>query len=324
MRLRLTLPGTVLLATVVALAGCTRDEPAWPAGDSPKVIASFAPIYCFAVNVAGPDAVVKPLMTTQGPHHFGDTRTEARLFADANLVFVNGLGLDNKPVERMAAASRNRKLKLVNLGAGLDAKKLLEASECGCHHEDGEGHDHDHDAPDPHVWLNPDYAAQFANSIRDNLKEAAPAHAADFDRRAAEFSARMEKLKAEGIEKLKGKTERSFVTFHGALGYFAQAFDLKIADVVQKVPGKEPTAKELEALVASCRKNNVRVIAVEPQYTSQTSAKRIVEELKLKGVADPVLVEIDPLETATDADLNAGWYESRMRANLDALAGVLK
>ena len=156
--------------------------------------------------------------------------------------------------------------------------------------------------------------------IRDALKEYDPAHAADYDRRAAEYVARLRKIEADGKEMLKDKKNRRFVTFHGSLTYFAKTFDLEIADIIQKVPGQEPTAKELTKLVEACKANKVRVIAVEPQYSGQSSAQRILDELKRQGVEDPVLVEIDPLETAQDADLSAEWYETKMCENLKKLA----
>ena len=48
------------------------------------------------------------------------------------------------------------------------------------------------------------------------------------------------------------------------------------------------------------------------------------KELIAKGVADPVLVEFDPLETVKPEDLKLDWYEKKMRENLDALAKAMK
>ena len=46
--------------------------------------------------------------------------------------------------------------------------------------------------------------------------------------------------------------------------------------------------------------------------------------MRHKKVPDPVLVEFDPLETVTPDELTADWYETRMRANLEALAKAMK
>jgi ABC-type Zn uptake system ZnuABC Zn-binding protein ZnuA len=315
-----------LLATL-PLAGCGSPGPAWPNKPGPKVVASFPPIYCFALNVAGDDAAVRTVMSNQGPHHFDPQLSDAQLLRGADLFFINGLGLDEKVAAKLKGMSGNPNLEVIELGEKIDPKLLAES--CGCEHDHGdahdEKHDHDHDhATDPHVWLGLDLAEIEVNGIRDGLKQADPAHAAEYDRRAAEYVARLKKLEADGRAMLKDKKERKFVTFHGSLTYFARSFGLEIAAVIQKVPGKEPTGKELEALVKACVENKVRVIAVEPQYSGQSSAQRILTELKNRGVENPVLVEIDPMETAPESDLTPGWYEAKMRANLEQLAGALK
>lgn len=317
---------TLTLFCLAALAGCQRSDPSWGDGPTPRVAVSFAPIYCFAQNVAGPDATVKPILTNQGPHHFDPKVSDAKLLAGANLFVINGLGLEDRAAEKMVKAAGNKGLQLVKLGDKLDEKLLLEGGHEGHDHGHDHGHAHDHDGHhhDPHVWLGLDQSVEMVNGLRDALKAAAPAKAAEYDRRAAEYVAKLEQLKADGVAMLKDKTERKFVTFHESLGYFANTFGLEVADVIEKTPGREPTAKQLDALVKTCLEKKVRVIAVEPQYTAQSIAARLKEELELKGVKDVVLVEIDPLETANEADLKPDWYETRMRANLKALADALK
>lgn len=315
---RLLLPLAAIIAA--AIAGCGGAGPDWP-NKSPKVVASFPPLYCFALNVAGDDAAVKTAMTAEGPHHFDPKASDARLLRRADLFFINGLGLDEGPAEKMRNGSGNPRLTVVNLGERIDPKELEE--NCNCHHDHAGQHVHDH-AVDPHVWLGLDLAVKQVEGIRDGLKAADPAHADGYGRRAADYAARLRKLEADGKAMLAGKKDRKFVSFHGSLAYFARAFDLDVAEVIEKVPGQEPTGEELKAIVEACKENGVRVIAVEPQYTSQSAAKRILDELRRKGVPDPALVEIDPLETAREQDLSAGWYEAKMRANLEALAGALK
>ncbi len=320
-----TLLASLPVAVLGLVLGCSSEPAADGWGDTagkPRVIASFAPIWCFAENVAGPDAVVKPLMTGQGPHHFDGTATQARLFQKADLVLVNGLGLDDKRVKKLADASRNKNLKVIDLGGKIDPKTLLESDGCPCGHDHGDDDGHDHGGVDPHVWLGPDQAVKMVEGIRDALKAADPAHAAGYDGRAAAYIAKLTALKDEGKALLKDKTDRKLVTFHGSQNYFANAFGLKIAGVVQSTPGKEPSAKELDALVAACSKDKVRVIAVEPQYASKSAAERIVAHLK--GVPDPVVIALDPLETASESELTADWYVAKMRANLAELAKAMR
>lgn len=307
-----------------ALPGCGGGDDGWPKDRSgPKVVVSFAPLYCFAVNVAGDDAVVRNLLTTTGPHHFNPTDQDARILRRADVFFVNGLGLEGDKPERMKKGSGNRSLKVVELGGRIPESNLCEGS---CTHDHGDDHHaHDH-GTDPHVWLSPDQAKYLVGGIADELGKLDAAHADGYKRRAAEYAGRLDTLKAECKKLLDGKKDRRLVTFHDSMAYFAKSFDVEIAGVLQKNPGSEPTGKELEKLIAICTNPTapVRVVCVEPQYSNSNAGTKLVQILREKGVADPVLVELDPLETVPPDQLTPDWYEKKMLANVRALAEKMK
>jgi ABC-type Zn uptake system ZnuABC Zn-binding protein ZnuA len=315
----------VAFGLLFTVPGCSPSDDGWPKDHAgPKVVVSFAPLYCFAANVAGDDAVVRTLLTNAGPHHFNPSDKDARLLRRADLFFVNGLDLEGSKPLNMKKGSGNKNLKIIELGAKIPEDKLCEGS-C-CHdHGDGEPHDHSH-GKDPHIWLSPDYAILMVEGIRDELKTADPAHAANYDRRATEYIAKLKKLKDDGLAMLKDKKDRKLVTFHDSMAYFAKSFNLDIVGVVQKNPGSEPNDQQLKKLIAICSnpENPVRVICTEPQYSNSNAGTELVKTLQHKGVADAVLVELDPLETVAPEQLNAEWYETKMRANIAAIAGHLK
>lgn len=318
---RLLRPAAALALAVALLPGCGSGDSGWPDRPGPKVVVSFAPIYCFAVNVAGDAAVVRNMMTGSGPHHFNPTDVEARMVRGADLFLINGLGLDDRQADVIRKSSRNRGLKVIPLGEAIPEGRRLQGA---CTHDHGHDHDHDH-GTDPHVWLAPDRAAAMVEAVRDRLKEADPAHAADYDRRAAEYVVKLRQLHSDGLHLLDGKTDRNLVSFHDSLAYFADAFALKVVGVVQKTPGQEPNDDELRKLREVCAGTpKVRLIAVEPQYSTVTSAEGILRELRRKGVPDAAMVEIDPLETCRAEDLTPDWYERKMRQNLRNLADKMK
>lgn len=320
---RWTLLAVAASAAAVSLPGCEKGDDGWPKDRSgPKVVVSFAPLYCFAVNVAGDDAVVRNLLTTTGPHHFNPTDKDARLLRRADVFFVNGLGLEGDKPDRMKKGSGNRNLKVVELGGRIPAGNLCEGS---CTHDHGDGDHHDH-GKDPHVWLSLDQAVYLIEGIRDELKAADPAHGEGYARRATEYVTKLQNLKSECRKLLEGKKDKRLVTFHDSMAYFAKCFDVEIVGVLQKNPGSEPTGKELEKLIALCTNpaNPVRVVCVEPQYVNSNAGTELVKILKDKGVADPVLVELDPLETVPPDQLTADWYEKKMLANVRALAEKMK
>ena len=320
-RPRLLVAPAVVLAAVLPFVGCRGNVDPWAGSTGPKVVASFAPIASLAQAVAGPDATVKPVMTTQGPHTFDFTHAEAGVVRGADLFLINGLGLDDKVAAKLQEAAGPKSPKLVNLGSLVPELDLV----AGEHdHDHGEkGHKHDHKT-DPHVWLGLDHAVTYVNAVRDELKLLDPVHAAGYDGRAAASVASLAKLKAEGQATFKGKADKKFVAFHESLAYFAGTFDLEVAAVIQPDPGSEPTAARMQKLVDDCVKEKVRVIAVEPQFSASQSAARLKDELTRRGVAGAVVIVIDPMETAEPEALNAGWYEAKMRSNIDALAAALK
>ncbi|HEY3788643.1 MAG TPA: metal ABC transporter substrate-binding protein [Urbifossiella sp.] len=317
----------VLVASIPFLGiGCGggKDDN-WDHGRSgPKVVVSFAPIYCFAANVAGGDAQVKNVMTSTGPHDFNPTDKEARLLQNADFFFINGLGLDDALADTIKRGSGNKKLKVVDLGSLIPDDKLLTGEDHDhaghAHHH----HGHDHGNHDPHIWLSPEMARLMTEGIRDELKAADGANAAKYEARSAEYVAKLNALQADGVAMLKAKKDRKLVTFHESLGYFAKAFDLEVAGVVEKKPGVEPNINETNELIKMCLEKKVRLIAVEPQYGSNTSAKAILDSLRRAGIADAALVEIDPLETVPPSALTPEWYEQKMRSNLEALRDAMK
>jgi zinc transport system substrate-binding protein len=323
MTLRPWLAGAgLLLALAVPLAGCkTKQENPW-SGPGPRVLTSFPPVYCLAASVAGPDATVQVIMTERGPHDHEYSPTDAVKLEGATLFFINGLGLDDTVAKKMIDGSSNKQVKLVELGEGLP-KDLLKEMECDHDHE---GHDHKHEhGADPHVWLGIPQLVKMTERVRDELSAADPAHAAGYAQRAQETAARFQKLQDDGKAMLKGKTERRLISFHESLGYFAKSFDLEIVASVEPKAGVEPTTPWLKKVIETSKQKRVRVIATEPQYSSNTSAETVLRELRR---ANPELgaefVVIDPVETAPAADLKPDYLERKLRENLERLAATLK
>ncbi|CAN5342222.1 N/A [soil metagenome] len=312
---------------IALLVGCNANsggisENTWGDAKSPKVICTFAPIQCFAINVVGDHGTVKGILSTQGPHHADPPANQARLLSQADVFFSNGLKVDDSVVRKMTDAMGKTGVKATKLGGSIPPSLLLEGT-CSCC-KDEEGSDHgDHKEIDGHVWLGIDQAKVMVETMATTL-DTREGKTANYSNAAKVYIDKLDKLQADGKAMLKDKKERTILPFHGSLRYFAKSFDLELIDPIQDVPGQEPTAKQLDAIVAKCLKNKVRVIAVEPQYGASNSAKTVLNELKRRGMTDAELVVIDPLETATDGEMNADWYVTKMRANLEALAKVLK
>jgi ABC-type Zn uptake system ZnuABC Zn-binding protein ZnuA len=117
--------------------------------------------------------------------------------------------------------------------------------------------------------------------------------------------------------------DKKLLSFHESLNYFAADFGLDVVGYIEPGPGMEPSTSRYADIVKMCKNQHIRVIAVEPQYPTR-AAENVKAELKKRGAGDVSIVEIDPLETATAADLtDPDWYTKKMTENIDKLADEL-
>jgi zinc transport system substrate-binding protein len=327
-----------LLATWLALTGgCHKAEDPW-AGAKPgqlKVLVSFAPLACFAEGVGGKDAIVKPLLTATGPHDHEPSAAEAHLAAGADLFLINGLELD-EPMTAVAKNSRNDKLQIIEVAevALPDAMRLKmddddhkqdkkDEKKDAAKQDHKHDHDHGHGEWDPHAWLGIEQAIRMVETIRDAFKKADSAHAEGYDRRAAEYIEKLKQLQVEGKKLLEGKTNRKLIASHESLRYFCKSFDLDLVDSIQPRPGVEADGGKMAELVKACKEKDVKVIAFEPQY-KKNNAQTLADTMANTHKLEVSVIEIDPLETAPAADLNADYYFTVMRRNLETLAKHMK
>ncbi|MFN4261598.1 MAG: metal ABC transporter substrate-binding protein [Gemmataceae bacterium] len=317
-----------LTALMTSGCGSAPDDP-WPDKPGPRVLVSFAPLASLAANVAGDDASVLCLLSTTGPHHFSPTPHDVSKLQRADLFLINGLGMDDRFCTKLRDSCGNKKLTMVKLGEAIPTSQLRRYDEAGhdAHHEHGPGCCH-HGEYDPHVWLGIPEAILMVKAIRDELKQIDSAHASGYDQRAEATIARLRQLQEDGMTALQDKKDKNLLTFHDSLHYFARTFGLNVVDSIEPRAGEEPSSAKLTQLVDTCLKHHVRVLAVEPQYPKNTSAKALLDEIRKKGLTDAVFVEVDPLETATFEELAPDqlprYYETKMRANIQALANHLR
>ena len=317
--------GVLAVATLaVPLVGCkvrdTSPQPGSP--DGVKVAVTFPALYSLAANVVGDTGTVTSVKSTQGAHGSEVTVKELEAVGSADVLFVNGLGLDDEFAKKLAASSPNKSLSVVKLGDRLKHKYLLHGAGCTCE-DDAHKPEEDEDAHDPHVWMGLDRAVQMVDTIVKELSDKYPPHKDAFYANGEAYKTKLKAIKADGVKAVEGtKPEgRKMVTAHGSMAYFADTFKITVVDTVQKSAGREPNKKQLDELVEKCKKEGVKVIASEPQFSKLGGVTTLADELKRLGMSTTV-IELDNMESATPADLKPDWYETKMRANIAAIQGV--
>jgi zinc transport system substrate-binding protein len=316
------------------LVSCGKTPNFWVEAkpNQKKILVSFPPLYAFTHAVAGDDAYVLCMLTTQGPHDYDGAPTDLFKVNKADLFIYNGLTLDDQFVDKMKLNHKNQALVMLNVGAVLEKKHdqkkddhlLLEGVQ---EHDHGDGEKHKHGEHDPHVWLGPKQAIEMTTIIAAKLAEIDPAKKKGYEERAGKFIDELKDLEKYGKAAFKAKKNKKIITMHEAFDYFADAFDVKIVETIQKKPGMDPDSVSRAKLAKLCRdKDGPRVIAVEPQY-SRAQADALQTTLKQDGI-DVEIVTLDPLETADIPsgkmfNPDPGYYLKKMRENIDTLSKAL-
>jgi zinc transport system substrate-binding protein len=213
--------------------------------------------------------------------------------AAARVYFRIGVPFEKQVVAKVASTLKD--LNIVDIRAGIELRDMEGKEEhepAGQEREHGHGHDEEadhHHQPgeqDPHVWMNPRLVKIQARTICTELSRLDPAHQADYAANLATFEAALDDVDREIAVTLAPLKGREFFVFHPAYGYFADAYGLKQTAI--EAGGRQPTAKQLAALIQRAKDAHVRLIFVQPQF-NRSNAETIAREI---GGA---VVPLDPL-----------------------------
>ncbi|HEX7858843.1 MAG TPA: metal ABC transporter substrate-binding protein [Verrucomicrobiae bacterium] len=274
-----------------------------------RVVTTFLPGYNVAANVAGDLATVENLLPGNvGLHDYQLSPSELRKLNSADLILLNGLGLETFMERAVRSGGAGLEKKIATITAGLHGELIHGHAP---HAREEEGHDHNHD---PHVWLDPNLMAHCVTNVLRALQKADAKNAEGYARNASAYVAKLEALDAELKQKLGPVNDTPFITYHNAFGYFVRRYGLKLAGVVERVPEIPPSTRERAELQKTIREKKVKALFSEPGANSPL-AKSIAQDTGIR------LGELDPLETG---ELNATSYERGMRKNAEALVKGLQ
>ena len=287
----------LLLAFAVAAAGlaaCGSDE----AADDGRlrIVTSTGFLADMARNVAGERAAVTSLIpSATDPHVFQPTPSHLRETAGADLVVLNGAGLESQLADMLREAGGDAPV--IEAAAGLEPR-TPQPGEPAHEHENGDGDDAHDDEADPHFWLDPMLAVSYVTTIRDALIEVDPAGAEEYERNAEAYIAELNELDrwiAAQVETI-APGDRQLVMNHVSHGYFADRYGLRIVGAV--IPGvssgETPSARDLAELVATVRATGVKAIFVDigedpglARQIAEETGVEVVDDLRVHSLSEP-------------------------------------
>lgn len=327
-----------ILCVLLTLVGCSGGATSAPSGN-PRVAVSIFPLYDIARRIGGERLdVVCILPPGQSEHGYDPSPREMARISGSRMAIVVGLEMDEWAERIVRGAASGAEPEIVRLGPSLDPRRLsahevgleLESGHGGGHeddddHNEGGHHDDDHDehaehhdehhhhgGVDPHFWLDPVRMQRAATQIAAAFSRLDPEGAAGFDERARQVRESLAALHAELQGRARAWGDRPIVTFHGSFGYFAERYGVRIAAVIEPFPGREPTPRYMQDVLAAISASHAAALFSEPQLDPRPA--RVIA-----GQAGVPLHSLDPI--GGTGELTS--YEALLRANAATLTTAL-
>ena len=217
-----------------------------PSGAAVRAVTSLELFADMVRNVGGDRVEVKALLPSGAdPHTFELAPSRAADIARADVVFVNGLGLEGNLLD---VVQQNAGGVVVELSDGLETL-----------------------SNNPHLWLDVRLAARYVEKIRDALAARDPAGRATYEASATAYLEQLGNLDREMEATVQAipSERRKLVTFHDAFRYLAARYGLGVVAVVVPSPGQEPSARDVAELTDTLRSERVPAVFQEPQFNNK-------------------------------------------------------
>lgn len=332
---------TITAVAALALTSCSAASDGGSGGeqgDRLNVVVTTTQLADFTAEIGGDDIELTSLLTPgSSAHHFDPTPADLLSLGQADVLIVNGAGLDEFVDSAIDASGFSGTLVDASAGLDLDTARAItaetlagqnhegeheyidthghahggeegaaepqsagsEGSESGETGEEDHDHDHDHDHEhgdlNPHLWTSPRFAQGMVQQIADELAMIDPAHGDGYYERAGAYNAKLVTLDewiAVQFARVPAE-DRVLVTGHDSLRYYLH--DYGIAYAGSLLPSfednAEPSAAEIDSLVAAIKNSGVKAIFVESSLSPKL-AQTVAQEAGVAVVdADSLYVD---------------------------------
>jgi len=258
--------------------GCSRKEPsrAPDAAQKLKVVTTVAPITSIVENVAGDKADIAGIIPEGiNSHTFEPAPSDSKLLSKADIIIFNGLDLET-PTVKLAQANLKQGAAIYSLGDKTikEDQYIYDFS-----FPKEQGH------PNPHLWLNPEYAMRYAALARDELILLDPKNKRSYETNSAQFIKKLEALDQaikDGIQTIP-PGQRRLLTYHDSWPYFARRYGFQVIGAVQPSDFADPSPREVIRLIEQIRKEKVPAVFGSEVFPSPVLAQ-IAREAKSRYI----------------------------------------
>ena len=127
-----------------------------------------------------------------------------------------------------------------------------------------------HPQGNPHYWLDPDNGRRVAQAVQGRLAQLQPADAAYFVQRYSDFDRRLAEAEKRWDASMAPWRGTKIVTYHRSWPNFCERFGLDVIGYVEPKPGIPPPPRHIFELIATMKREGVKLLLVEPYFDEKT------------------------------------------------------
>ncbi len=305
----------VLLVAALAIGACGGDgsSTSGTSGEPDtrlKVVTTVSPITSIVENIAGSRILLEGVVPEGvNSHTFEPTPSTAKLMAEADLIIINGLFLEEPT---LALAESNKKDRAVILSLG-DQTVTPDEWQFDFTFPESAGQ------PNPHLWPDPNLGLRYAELVQGQLAAMDPDNATYYADNLERFRSRVNQMDQAIRTAVATVPEpnRKLLTYHDSWAYFARQYGMEVIGAVQPSNFSQPSAREVAQLI-----DQVKNLGLPAVFGSEVFSSDVLEAIASEANAQFVddLADDDLPGKPGDPEHS---YLGLMQRNLEAMIPAL-
>ena len=256
------------MGAVVAAALLLAGTPAAAQGKL-NVVTTTEDLASIAHEIGGDRITVESMAKGYQDPHFVEAKPSFILkLQKADVLVCVGRELEIGWLPPLIQQSRNGKIQVGGPGY-LDASlgaEILEIPSGNITRAMGDVHP----MGNPHYWMDPENGKRIAKEIADKFSELRSGDRAYFQQQLTSFTTRLETDEKRWLAEMAPYKGTKMVTYHRSFPNFAERFGLEIVGYVEPRPGIPPTPQHTLDLINEMKRQNVKLVLVEPYFDMKT------------------------------------------------------